>query len=274
MKELRRGRKGWRWWWVGAMVLSLLLIGPAFELPAEDCQVADEQGGMQFPVAQLDAGTRCLIGDVVNRYTTSGLIGPVQAPIAQELYEYLLDRPVMLALLVQRLELGAYQVAEKAQHQFWVNDGEGTQGLFTLLYQDQGHRIYHITGYHEGQLFPMVRAKAVVFMRIQPVQTQDGHPTVETALRAYTRLNDPILAGLIRILSPLLGDAVTRTLAKGFTVINQLGSRMAQDPARVTQEVAALSSIESDQRQRLTALLKALTQPTAQRQPAARPAPP
>ena len=179
----------------------------------------------------------------------------------------------MLALLVQRLELGAYQVAEKAQHQFWVNDGEGTQGLFTLLYQDQVNRIYHITGYHEGQLFPMVRAKAVVFMRIQAVVTQGGQPAVETALRVYTRLNDPILAGLVRILSPLLGDAVTRTLAKGFTVINQLGGRMAQDQGRVTQEVASLSSIESDQRQRLTALLKALSRPNSQPQPA-RPAPP
>jgi hypothetical protein len=273
MKGLQRGRKGWRWWSAGAMVLSLLLIGPAIELPAEDCQVAEEHGGMRFPVARLDAGTRCLIGDVVNRYTTSGLIGPVQSPITQELYVYLLDRPVMLALLVQRLELGAYQVAEKAQHQFWVNDGEGTQGLFTLLYQDQVNRIYHITGYHEGQLFPMVRAKVVVFMRIQAVVTQGGQPAVETALRVYTRLNDPILAGLVRILSPLLGDAVTRTLAKGFTVINQLGSRIAQDPGRVTQEVASLSSIESDQRQRFTALLKALSRPTAQRQPA-RPASP
>src|SRR5439155_25027904 len=76
MKELQCGRKGWRWWWAGAMVLSLFLIGRAIELPAEDCQVAEEQGGMRFPVARLDAGTRCLIGDVVNRYTTSGLIGP------------------------------------------------------------------------------------------------------------------------------------------------------------------------------------------------------
>ena len=273
MKKLQRGREVWRRWWAGILVLSLLLIGPGIELPAEDCQVAEEQGGMRFPVARLDAGTRCLIGDVVNRYTTSGLIGPVQAPIAQELYEYLLDRPVMLALLVQRRGLGAYQVAEKAQHQFWVNDGEGTQGLFTLLYQDQVNRIYHITGYHEGQLFPMVRAKAVVFMKIQPVLPQDGQPAVETAFLAYARLNDPILAGLVRILSPLLGDAVTRTLTKGFAGINQLGSRIAQDPGRVTQEVASLCSLEPVERQRLTALLKGVSQPTSQRQPA-RPAPP
>src|SRR2546430_7050096 len=39
----------------------------------------------------------------------------------------------------------------------------------------------HITGYHEGQLFPMVRAKAVVFMRIQAVVTQGD--------RKSTRLN-------------------------------------------------------------------------------------
>ena len=272
MKKLERDREVWSRWWAGVMVLSLLLVWPVIGLPAEDCQIPEEQKGMKFPVARLDGGTRCLIGDVVNRYTTSGLIGPVQTPIAQDLYEYLLDRPVMLASLVQRLELGTYQVAEKGQHQFWVNDGEGTQGLFTLLYQDQGNRIYHITGYHEGQLFPMVRAKAVVFSRIQAVPTQDGQPGVETALFVYTRLNDPILSGLVWILSPLLGDAVTRTLAKGFSVINQLGSLTARDPGRVTKEVAALSSIQPDERQKLTALLKSLSRPTSQPRPA-RPTP-
>ena len=118
----------------------------------------------------------------------------------------------------------------------------------------------------------MVRARAVVFMKIQAVLTQEGQPAVETALRVYTRLNDPILAGLVRILSPLIGDAVTRTLAKGFAVINQLGDLMAQDPDRITKEVAALSSIQTDERQRLTALLKALSRPTVQLPPA-RPTP-
>lgn len=268
MKKLERDREVWSRWRAGAMVLSLLLVGPAIEVSAEDCQVPEEQKGMKFPVARLDAGTRCLIGDVVNRYTTSGLIGPVQTPIAQDLYEYLLDRPVMLASLVQRLELGPYQVAEKGPHQFWVNDGEGTQGLFTLLYQDHVNRIYHITGYHEGQLFPMVRAKAVVFMRIRAVPSQDGQPGVETALFVYTRLNDPILSGLVWILSPLLGDAVTRTIAKGFRVIDQLGRLAAQDPGRITKEVAALSSIQPDERKKLTALLKPQPPPTAQLPPA------
>ena len=272
MKRRMRGRETRSRWWVGTLVLSLLLAGLVIELPAEDCQVAEDQGGSRFPVARLDGGTRCLIGDVVNRHTTSGMIGPVQTPIAQTLYEYLLDRPVVMALLVQRLALGPYQVEERGPHQFWVNDGEGTQGLFTLLSQDQGHRIYHITGYHEGQLFPMVRAKAVVFMQIQPVPAQNGQPAVETSLRVYTRLNDPILAGLVWVLSPLIGDAVTRTLAKGFRVIDQLGSLTARDPGRVTQEVASLSSIQPEDRQQLTALLKALSQSSPQI-PSARPTP-
>ncbi len=268
MKKARRGRGIRKHWWAGSVLIaSFLLLGLVAERSAEQCQIAEEQGGIKFPVDRLDAASRCLIEPVVTGYTTSGLISPVQTPITQELYEYLLDRPVMMASLVQRLGLGTYQVTPRGQNRFWANDGEGTQGLFTLLYQDQINRIYHIDGYHEGQVFPMVRAKAVVFMRILSAMTQDGHPAVETALIAYTQLDDPILAGLVRILRPLIGEAVTRVLAKGFEVTNQLGSFIAQNPGRIVQEVASLSLIEPGELQTLTALLQAVSRNVSHLQP-------
>lgn len=272
--------------------LTWLLVGcwlfgaaAATAAPAsDDCIVAAEQGGVLFPVDKLNASARCQIGAVVNGYTTAGLIGPVQTPVTQQLYEYLLDRPPLIAALTERLGLGTYQFTARELNQFWVNDGEGTQGLLTLVYQDPTHRIYHIDGYHEGQIFPMIRAKAAVFMNISPVATADGYPAVQTSMMAYTRLDASLLSGLVRMLRPLVGDAVTRKLSRGFEVTNQLGVFIAQDRDRVVQQASLVPWLSITDLQTLIGWLHTVPQrttaaPTAEAQapagtpPAAEPLP-
>lgn len=248
-----------RWW--AAAVTVLLLAGPVSTLRAEPCRVTLEQEGFKFPVEHLDPAALCLIEPIVNRATTSGSVGPITMPIPQTLYVYLLDHPSIMASLIERLGLGSYQFTITGHNQFWGNDGEGTQGLLTLLYQDQNVRLYHIDGYHEGPVFPMVRAKAAVFLRITPVMTPEGHPAVETSLVAYTRLNDPVLSAFLFLLKPLVGDAVIRKLTKGFDATTQLGMHMAKEPDRLIQEVRSLPTIQPDDQRVLTALLQELPQP-------------
>lgn len=246
----------------------LLGTGPAAAVPPDPpCTVPAEQGGILFPVDKLDPQTRCRIGAVVNNYTTSGLIGPVQSPVTPELYEYLLNRPPLIASLTDRLGLGAYEFRDRGPNQYWVNDGEGTQGLLTLVYQDPTHRIYHIDGYHEGQVFPMVRAKAAVFMHLTPVTTPEGYSVVQTSLMAYTKLDGSILAGLVRVLRPLIGEAVTRKLSRGFDVTNQLGAAIAQDRDRVVQQASLVPWLTTAELQTLIGWLHTIPQ-----RPAAAPA--
>jgi len=231
--------------------------------PADECTVSATQGGILFPVDKLEDSTRCQISAIVNGYTTTGLVGPVQTPVTPQLYEYLLDRPPLIAALTERLGLGTYQFTARGLNQFWVNDGEGTQGLLSLVYQDSARRIYHIDGYHEGQVFPMVRAKAVVFMNLTPVTSTDGLPAVQTSLIAYTRLDASLLAGLVRILRPLVGEAVTRKLSRGFEVTNRLGAFIAQDRDHVAQQASLVPWLSVADLQTLIGWLYTVPQRTA-----------
>lgn len=241
---------------LAGLTLGLALVGPTAS--ADTCPVAAEQGALTFPVGRLDSASRCLIAFVADNPTTAGLIGPVRTQVPQHLYEYLLDHPPLIAALVQKLGLGAYRFENKGPNQFWGNDGDGTQGLLSLLQRDETSRIYHIDGYHEGQVFPMVRAKAVVFLKIAPVASPTGHPAVDTSLIAYTKLNDPVLSNLVWMLRPLVGETVTRKLARGFDVTNQLGTAIAQNPDRIIQELPTLPSIEPQEQRAFTALLQRL----------------
>lgn len=224
-------------WGAGILCGLLATAWPAVAAP-DPCAIAAEQGLSQFPVSHLDQAVQCQLGSVVNDFSAAGSIGPIQTPIPLPLYIYLLDRPPLMASLLERLGLGAYQCAAREPNQFWVNDGDGTQGLLSLVYQDETSRIYHIDGRHEGHVFPMVKAKAAVFMKIRPATTPEGYPAVQTSMMAYTRLDDSLLSGLVRVLRPLVGDAVTRKLSRGFEATNQLGAFIAQDRDRVAQQAS------------------------------------
>lgn len=259
MKEAcREGPLGNRvrfpWGWMVVVALTPFLF--ALPLPAEDCDIEPSHEGIVFPVDRLSAASRCELAAVVDGYTTVGTVGPVQTPIPRELYAHLLDHPVILASLVRQLDIANYEVIERGDHTYWVDDGEGTRGELTLTYKDDTARIYHMEGHHEGRIFPMVRAKAVVFMGLLPIVGVDGQASVETVLVSYTRLNDPLLAGLVRILRPLIGDAVTRKLVRGFRVTDELGRVIAEDPTLVSEQAALIPSIDQDELQTLESFLR------------------
>ncbi|MBM4134145.1 MAG: hypothetical protein FJ245_10285 [Nitrospira sp.] len=238
--------------------LMLGLVLSATTAWADNCPVAAEQGRITFPVDRLDSVSRCLVSYVADSPTTSGSVGPVRIPVPQYLYEFLLDHPSLIAALVRKMGMGNYEFADKGPNRFWGNDGDGTQGLLSLLQREGTTRIYHIDGYHEGHVFPMVRAKAVVFLKIAQTASPDGHPAVDTSLIAYTKLNDPVLSGLVWVLRPLVGDAVTRKLTRGFDVTNQLGTAISQNPDRIIQELPTLPSIAPQEQRAFIALLQTL----------------
>lgn len=224
------------------------------------CRITAEQGGYAFPVERLDADQSCRLGAVVNHSTTTGNVGPLRSLISPPLYEFLLDRPVLTAALVRRLGLGSYEFTARGPDQYWGNDGDGTQGLLSLVQRNGSTRIYHIDGYHEGHVFPMVKAQAVVFVKILPAASANGAAAVDTSLTAYTRLNDPVLSGLVWMLRPLVGETVTQKLALAFEVTTKVGNAIAEDAARILREAAGLPFTDPEERQSFTARLQELIQ--------------
>ncbi len=244
---------------MGSGLLFLALLGawrPALaDNPAPACPLGREHGGLEFPVESLSAEARCLISGVVENATTQGVTGPVVTPIARPLYEFLLDRPPLTAGLATQLELAPYECAVTDQKRFWINDHDGTQGQFMFLFQDATSRIYHVDGFHEGRIVPRVKARAAVFLRVKEVRTPEGEPAVESTLVTYTKLNDPMLAFLVRLLRPLVSGAVTRKLSKGFDVVNQLSAMAAREPDRFLSEVLASGPIGQEAARALRPLL-------------------
>jgi hypothetical protein len=218
------------------------LVYPEFTMAGskrpQPCEIPPDERLREFRLADIDRPTRCLLTPLVAEHTTSGTIGPLQTPVGEELYAYLLDRPVITATLVERLGMGAYRFTPQGPGRYWVDDGDGTEGLLTLVFQDGGHRIYYMDGFHHGQVFSSVHATAAVFMTLQSGGEKPA--AVSTSLVAFARLDDRLLAGLVWLLRPLLEGAITRKLTRGFEVTYQLALRISEDPARILEEASSL----------------------------------
>ncbi|HEU4683395.1 MAG TPA: hypothetical protein VFS39_02690 [Nitrospira sp.] len=235
MKVLGRSRRPSSFT-VLVFTMVALVLSAASESRPEACRLPPEHVGLTFPVNQVQQEWACRLEAVVANYTTANKVGPIRTALAEAVYTYFLDRPPTAAALINRLDLGLYKSEARGPGRWWGDDGEGTQGLVHLVYQDPRSRIYFLEGSHHSRLLPNITGKAVVFVRMTPVKDAEGRDAVDTTLVSYTRVDNRVLSGLLSLLRPLIGSSVTRKLIKGVETVNRLGLEMRHHPERVIFE--------------------------------------
>ncbi|MGQ0811720.1 MAG: hypothetical protein ACT4OO_10920 [Nitrospiraceae bacterium] len=247
-----------RWLLIAAMAGAAVLV-VSHSVQGEDCHLGAEHDGLSFSVQRVTPEWRCRLAGVIDEYTTVGVVGPVRTPLSASLYSYLIDRPVLTGLLLRRLAIGPFDAAARGPNQFWVNDGDGTQGLLTVVQHDRMARIYHVDGYHEGQVFPLVKAKAVVFMAMKAVHSPGGQEAVETTLVSYVQLESRMLSAVVALLRPVVSGMITRKLTRGFEATHQLSQLIAQDPEKVVREASSPPAGEAEELESFETILKTMS---------------
>ncbi|THJ22101.1 MAG: hypothetical protein CAF45_010550 [Nitrospira sp. CG24E] len=242
------------------VVIGLSAMIYAGLVHSEACLLSSQHAGVTFPVEQIEAGWGCSLQSIISDYTTANKIGPIQVLLPAPVYRFLLDRPPMTAALINRLDLSPYRSEARGPGRFFVNDGEGTEGMIELVYQDPTNRIYYVEGTHTSTLLPDINGKAIVFVKMGPGQDGQGNEAVETTLVAYAKLNSRLLAGLVSLIRPLLDRTIARKLTKGITVVNRLGQEMRQHPDRIIFEATVSPSLPSEEVAFLKQALESLGQ--------------
>jgi hypothetical protein len=218
------------------LLMVLLASIPHGHAQADSCFVASEQAGIAFPAGKIARDWTCRLQFVIDHHISANTVGPSQTAMAEAMYLYLLDRPPVAAALINRLDLAEYKSEDRGLERWWGSDGEGTEGIVQLVYQDRTSRVYYLEGTHHSRLLPNVSGKAVIFLRMRPVRDESGSDAMESTMVAYTMLNSRVLSGLASLLRPLIDATVMSKLSKGLEVVNRLGLEMGQRPNRVLFE--------------------------------------
>ena len=138
----------------------------------------------------------------------------------------------MATTLVNRLGIAPNYSERRGSGRYWGNDGEGTEGIVELVYQDRTSKVYYLEGSHDSRFPPRITGKAVVLLRMNPVTDSNGVEATDSTLASYARLDNRLLAGIVSLLRPLVGSTVTRKLAKSVDPVNRLSEVMRQQPNR------------------------------------------
>lgn len=228
------------------VAIGLSMVVYSSPARSETCELPSQHEGVTFPVEKLDPDWACRLHAIVGNYTTTSKVGPLRTNLSESLYRQLLDRPPLTAALINRLDLGLYKSEARGPGRFWGDDGEGTEGIVQLVYQDRTSRIYYFEGSHDSRLLPNITGKAIVFLRMSPVKEADGVEAMDTIMVSYMKLDNRILSGLVSLLRPLIRGTVTRKLSKGVEAVNRLSDLMRRHPDRVLFEARDPSAFPDD----------------------------
>jgi hypothetical protein len=227
--------------WTGSLLLFIVIglstIIGASQARSEICSLPSQHSGVPFPVEKVGPEWACRLHAIIDNYTIVNKVGPIRAGFSESLYRKLLDRAPLAAALINRLDLGLYKSEERGLGSYWGYDGEGTQGIVQLVYQDRTSRIYYLEGSHDSRLLPRITGKAVVFLKMEPVKDADGMEAMDSTMVSYARLDNLFLSGVVSLLRPFIRGTVTRKLSKGVETVNRLSLVMRQHPDRVLFEI-------------------------------------
>ena len=242
------------WWcsWRAGSLSLLVAIGlgtTIYSSPAQsgNCVLPPQHAGVNFPLEQLEASWACRLQPIISHYTTTNKLGPLRTPLPETVYVYLLNHPSMTAVLANRLGIALYRSEMRGSGRYWGNDGEGTEGIVELVYQDRTSRVYYLEGSHGSRFLPRITGKAVVLLRMNQVTDSNGVEAMDSTLVFYTRLDNRLLSGIVSLLRPFAGSAVTRKLAKGVDTVNRLSQAMRQQSDRVVSEATKSPALSADE---------------------------
>ncbi len=224
-------------------------------MDARACDVRVDDPAVVFPLEKMDRPSLCLMAPIVNDYTTHRIMPPSSTPVPKAVYDFMLDHMVLSSALARQLGVVDYRITRIGPAVFQGDDHAGSEGAITLLYRDTTHRVYHMKGRHHGKVIPLITGEAVILLNYHGKTGADGLEQVETRITTYSRVDNPVIATLVKVLHPFLRNVVNDKLAQGFLVVHSLGELMAADPELASRQAEAVLDADKADVETLRALL-------------------
>ncbi|TAL12064.1 MAG: hypothetical protein EPO02_02890 [Nitrospirae bacterium] len=235
-----------------ALASALSVLPP---VDARACDVRVDDPAVTFPLDKIDRPALCRMAPVVNDYTTHRILPPYATPIPKPVYDFMLDHMVLSSALARKLELADYRIARVGPAAFHGDDNAGSEGVITLLYRDTTRRVYHMKGSHRGKIIPEITGEAIILLSYHVKAGADGREQIETRITTYSRLDNPVIATLVKVFHPLLRRVVNDKLAQGFFAVHRLGELMATDPELVSRQAETVPDADQADVEALRLLL-------------------
>lgn len=226
-------------------VLACLAIG----LPAgarDEAQRAPDSPPVQLLGFTV---TSPAVRHVLAQPTLSRALEPVRFLGQQDHEEFLLDHLPLLAALARHVHPGLepYHITETAPGLYEVDDHGSIHGLLHRVAAAPGRRVYVAEGEFRSRA-ELIKFKGAVVIALRFEEEPAGSRRLRNEPQMHVRIDNVVMHGLLRFLSPLLNRIIDRRVANLTAAAEFLSGRLMTDAGAVAREMQDWPDVTSEER--------------------------
>lgn len=232
-----------------ALAAALLCLAPlALAPPAVGDEPAEEpRAPLHLLGFEIEDGA---VRRVVERYTISRALEHVRFIGRREHEEFLLERLPLAAALARHLHppLEPYTIAEKGPGLYDVADRDAMRGHLRLIAQAPGRRVYLAEGQFRS-LAHLIRFTGAMVITLRYAEDAEAaEPSLRNEPHLYVRIDNVLVHGLLKLLSPLIHAIIDRRVASLAAAAEAVSARLTKDPAGLYREMVDWPDVTDAQR--------------------------
>ncbi len=216
------------------IALLLVLAAPLAPLGGEHEKEA------RVPLRLLDFEIEdAAVRRAVEEHTISRALETVRFVGRREHEEFLLERLPLAAALARHLHppLEPYNITERGPGLYDVDDRGAVRGHLRLIARAPGRRVYFAEGEFRSLAHLLRFNGAMVIALRYAEEAGAGQPALRNEPHLYVRIDNVLVHGLMKLLSPLIHGILGRRVANLAAAAEAVSARLAQDPAGLYREM-------------------------------------
>ena len=220
------------------MPTALIFLGIAI------CAPLSAEGARKgtIPYAELKEGSAEKVRYVIEHKSLKRALKKVEFTGTGAVYSFLLGRMPFAADAIRVLRIQDYRVKDNGDGSFTADDGAGVSGVFHLVYEEKGKKIYYATGRYDGDLLK-VKGKAVAIVEFEEAPGS----TMRNWVFLWFRFDSIIIGTVAKALSPLVGPLVDRKINYFLNAARSLSRRIVEEPRKTYERLRKSEEIDAAQ---------------------------
>ena len=227
---------------------------------ATSSRLARQDARRNIPLNKLSGESLRRIKYVVANPSLFRRITTKSIPCDPDLFFFLTRHPEVLVNIWDLMGITSMQVACLGEHEFHVDDGQGTVSVVELLYGTPQLHILYADGVYEGPLFGRkIYAKCVFIFKTDYKRDATGRHRVVSRLDMFARVENIGADILTRTMRPVAARMADYNFSETTQFVGRLSQAAEENGPGMQRLAQRLSDVDPAVRRKFTELTAAIS---------------
>ena len=196
----------------------------------------------KIPYGKLSGKDAEEVRNVVKHRTIRRTLAKVEFVGTSQVYAFLLERLPFAAAGIRALGVQNYRVEDNGDGTFTADDGAGATGVFRLVHEEPGKKIYYAEGRYDGKVIK-VKGKAVAVVEFVELPGKK----MRNWVRFHFRFDSVIVGAVVKAISCVIGPLVDSKIQYFLDAAQNLCKAIVENPEGTYTTLRGAGSINPEE---------------------------